>query len=86
MMRFKLNIARISIDNNFLNYQIWQKIISIIQDTFDKSPIAITICKGKIITPSVEEREMIIEESHCSPIGGHKGVTKTYNRIRKRYF
>ena len=33
-----------------------------------------------------EQRNQLIEEAHSSARGGHKGVTKTYNRIRQRYY
>ena len=31
-----------------------------------------------------EQRSQLIEQAHSSAIGGHKGVTKTYNRIRQK--
>jgi len=36
--------------------------------------------------PEEHEWENLINENHASAIGGHKGVTKTYNRIRPHYF
>ena len=33
-----------------------------------------------------DKREEIIKEIHSSAIGGHRVVTKTYNRIRQHYF
>lgn len=36
--------------------------------------------------PSESERLEIITEKHASAIGGHKGVTKTYKRIRENFF
>ena len=47
--------------------------------------ITITLCHGKIEVPPVETRPKIIAEYHGSLIGGHKGITKTYCRIRERY-
>lgn len=31
-------------------------------------------------------RTEIIREMHCLPMGGHRGVTKTYNRIKHKYY
>ena len=47
--------------------------------------ITITLCHGKIEVPPEEIRPQIIKEYHGSLIGGHKGITKTYLRIRERY-
>ena len=47
--------------------------------------ITITLCHGKIEVPPAEIRPQIIKEYHSSLIGGHKGITKTYLRIRERY-
>ena len=33
-----------------------------------------------------EQRSQLIEEAHSSALGGHEGVTKTYNRIRQKIF
>ena len=36
----------------------------------------------KIKDISEKQRSQLIEEAHSSALGGHKGVTKSYNRIR----
>ena len=36
--------------------------------------------------PTNEQRTHLIEEGHSSALGGHKGVTKTYSRIRQKSF
>ncbi|XP_036140388.1 uncharacterized protein LOC118644842 [Monomorium pharaonis] len=46
----------------------------------------ITICENLIRNPEPHEREALILENHASSHGGHKGVTKTYNRLRPHYF
>lgn len=52
---------------------------------FEQMPITITICTGEIQLPLENEREDIIRYYHESLIGGHKGVTKTYRRIRSLF-
>ena len=53
---------------------------------FLDSTIKIIICIGITQYPTKEQRNHLIEEAHSSAIGGHKRVTKTYNRIRQRYY
>ncbi|CAL1672024.1 unnamed protein product [Lasius platythorax] len=43
------------------------------------------ICRNKITIPSEGDRNKIISENHCSAVGGHKGITRTYNRVKRRY-
>ncbi|XP_076397929.1 uncharacterized protein LOC143266211 [Megachile rotundata] len=54
--------------------------------TFADMPIRITICTGDIKTPSFAERIPIIQENHITPTGGHKGIRKTYHRVRDNYY
>lgn len=46
----------------------------------------VTICKGLVRVPSTEERLNLIRENHVTAIAGHKGVNKTYNRLRPHYY
>ena len=45
----------------------------------------ITLCHRKIEVPPLEDRQRIIKKYHSNLVGGHKGITKTYLRIRERY-
>lgn len=56
------------------------------RNIFGQTNVIVTLCKGQIITPPPEQRSGIIKEYHNSFVGGHKGITKTYRRIRERYF
>ena len=47
---------------------------------FLESLTKIIVCHNIIRYPTRDER--IMKEMHSSAIGGHRGVTKTYNRIR----
>ena len=57
----------------------------LVAEIFRGGNITITLCHGKIEVPPVEIRPNIIAEYRGSLIGGHKGITKTYRRIRERY-
>jgi len=50
-----------------------------------ESSLCITICKNLVQISPVEQREALIIENHASAHGGHKGITKTYNRLRHYY-
>ena len=60
--------------------------IEILKEVFKNSDINVTVCHGNVCIPPEEDREQIIVENHQSKIGGHKGVNKTYKRIRERFF
>jgi len=64
----------------------WTYILSQLTKHLQEIPINITICKNLIQTPTEDERLPLISESHSSAVGGHKGVTKTYNRLRPHFF
>lgn len=48
-------------------------------------PATITLCEGNVEVPDESIRVQIIEESHSSLVGGHKGVVKIYWRIRDKF-
>ena len=66
--------------------QSLHEILTIIKNTFSNASIKIIICNGITQFANTEQRNSLIEEAHSSALGGHKGVTKTYNRIRQKYF
>ena len=47
---------------------------------------SLLICYGTITIPPDDLYQEIISENYDSLIGGHKGVTETYRRIRKKFF
>ena len=63
-----------------------EEILATLKITFLNSTVKIIICIGITQSPTKVQRSQLIEEAHSSAIGGHKGVTKTYNRIRQRYY
>lgn len=64
----------------------WNSILNYIRKSLIGFPIKLIICHGLVKIPDIERRKFIIEESHSSVVGGHKGVTKTYNRIRQNFY
>lgn len=57
-----------------------------ILEVFSDVNVKITMCKGEVTISPPEQRKTIIREYHSSLAGGHKGCTKTYRRIRERYY
>lgn len=58
---------------------------SLITEVFRDYACRVYLCTGEIETPPLEERLRIVKEWHEGTTGGHKGVTKTYHRLRQRY-
>ncbi|XP_039315265.1 uncharacterized protein LOC120359895 [Solenopsis invicta] len=64
----------------------WRHIIKRICEYLRDNHILVTVCENLIQAPIPQEREALITENHSSALGGHKGVTKTYNRLRANYY
>lgn len=52
---------------------------------FSDCDVTIALCNEKIHVRPLDNQDRIIAEYHSSIIGGHKGVTETYRRIREHY-
>ena len=81
------NIKTLSIayKNNIENIP-WEDILSTFCRIFHDSGITLIACKGTLKYVPEEKRDNIFYELHKSPIGGHRGVSKTFNRVRQRYY
>jgi len=64
----------------------WAHIHKRLTAYFDQAECGVTVCLNLIQTPPIHRRNDLIEENHASALGGHKGVTKTYHRLRQRYY
>ena len=49
------------------------------------STTKVIFCNGITQYP-IKERVHLIEGAHSSALGGHVGVTKSYSRIRQKFF
>ena len=69
----------------FLNWKVKEnKLFHRIPDPFREN-ITRDGSEWKYVVPT-HQREQILKESHNSPMGGHMGIDKTFERIRKDYF
>ena len=82
----KKQLTSFSISKGNLEEIPWRYTIRKLKKVLTGKTIAITICTGEIITPPVETRSNIILEKHELSVAGHKGVTKTYQRIQHYYY
>lgn len=57
-----------------------------IEQEFRDEDVTITLCHGKIGMPPGPLRPEIIKECHETLPAGHKGIVKTFNRIRERFY
>ena len=81
----QLNSLRIS-KTDIIDDIAWARIVDMIKDRFADSPTKIILCKNLISYPRSEIRNALIIEIHCSHVNGHKGLAKTYKRMRQEYF
>ncbi|CAB0033548.1 unnamed protein product [Trichogramma brassicae] len=64
----------------------WLPIETHLEELATSLHLNITICTGEVTTPNKEDRPNIIRKAHDSAVAGHKGMIKTYHRIRERYY
>lgn len=64
----------------------WKFVLNKIKNIFAKKEIVFIVCKGLIKIPEESEREKLIQENHASAVGEHKGINKTYHRLRQNYY
>ena len=82
----ELEIEQISICKGDAAEMNWQDVKGYLQRVFLGTELSVMICTNQIEIPDVDKRRDIIIENHVSAIGGHKGITKTYYRIKQRYY
>ncbi|XP_043474358.1 uncharacterized protein LOC122506310 [Leptopilina heterotoma] len=82
----KAKEIRISRHGDFTDELMKGELMQMIESIFYNSNINVTICHGQVSVPKEENREDIISEFHKSKIAGHKGIVKTYRRIREKFY
>jgi len=82
----ELQLRNISMCNGNVAEYTWLEVKKMLREFLTHIEIKIILCNNAIKIPNESQRENIIIENHDSAVGGHKGVTKTYNRIRYNYF
>uniref|UniRef100_A0ABD2WU91 RNA-directed DNA polymerase n=1 Tax=Trichogramma kaykai TaxID=54128 RepID=A0ABD2WU91_9HYME len=63
----------------------WTDIIDLMANILEGHQLKLIICTGNLTYVLPEQRDEIFAELHNSAIGGHRGVSKTYNRIKRKY-
>ena len=83
--RLDLKILSIAHSDNIENLP-WSEIILAFKNIFKDVDIKIIICNGTLQFVPIERRSEVFKELHSSLIGGHRGVSKTNNRIKQNYY
>lgn len=81
----ELQLKSFSISRSLVIDIPWDQIQTLILRHFSDSNIKISVCSNEVMIPPESTRLEIIRENHDTPIGGHKGVTKTIERIKYKY-
>lgn len=63
----------------------WEIIYPMIRFIFQRTDVEISIFNNNLLTPLESNRDILLEEFHNSPIGGHQGVSRTYKKISQFY-
>lgn len=82
----EFQLQSISITKGNVGNILWKSVYLLMTRVLGEINIKIFICRNEISISPENDRTHIMTENHCSAIGGHKGITKTYNRIKKRYY
>lgn len=84
--KYQIDSLRMSKPGDMLENFSQSFITELLEECLSECNCAITICRGNVTIPDETVRQEIISEYHESLMGGHKGVTKTYKRIRERFY
>jgi hypothetical protein len=81
----ELDLKMVSICKGNIAEYTWLEIKTLLHKVLSDVDLNIIICTNKIKIPPEESRKDTITENQCSALGGHKGITKTYHRIKQNY-
>lgn len=71
---------------NNMEENAWRSFTERLTHLFRNISATITICTRSAEKPALCKRYALISEAHSSVLGGHKGITKTYHRLRNDYY
>ena len=71
---------------NFLDDISWETILHKMKTLIEDQATKLIVCLDLVQTPAPQDRIDIIRDIHEAPVNEHKGVAKTYQRIRQDYF
>ena len=64
----------------------WNSVRDMLIELLSTTAMQIFSCGNEVTIPPPHRCSDIISENHTSPFAGHKGISKTYNRIRHSYY
>ena len=64
----------------------WVDVIELIKAIFENNLVIVIVSKGTLQYVTENRRNEIFKELHASPIGGHRGVSTTFNRIPQNFY
>lgn len=82
----ELNLSSFIISKGSIDNVPWSEVLRLIRSILHDVNLKVMVCTNSVTTPASEDRERIMNENHASAIGGHKGVSKTYKRIRYNHY
>lgn len=82
----ELNLTTFSISKTSIDDVTWITIKQTLLELFDRVQVKMFVCRHEVIIPSPDRYQEIIVENHVSAFVGHKGITKTFRRIRDQYY
>ena len=81
LIKFEVKSVGIIKDLGMLSTAEWRFFIDQINKVCKRMDICIVLFQNNLPVPRVEDRYRLIKEYHESAIGGHKGMTKTYDKL-----
>ena len=86
IMKNNINSIGIIRDLDMISLQNWNFFIEQVNIIFRQKPLSIVFLLNNLPIPKVEERYRLIKEYHESSIAGHKGISKTYDKLARNYY